>query len=176
MSDEKVNFKWSVILKPWPVLLLIVLVLGGIWFGLFTPTEAGGVGAFGALLLALYKKKVTCRALLSTLLETGVTAGSIFIMLMSAQMFSYKRGGKCSCRYFNKIKSCPGCYCVFLHGRNFNHGHSYRLDLNIAVNNAFNDPGSFSLWHGSGMVWGNRHTSYTDRFSNSTLWTRSIHD
>jgi C4-dicarboxylate transporter DctM subunit len=61
---------------------------GGNMVRTFTPTEAGGVGAFGALLLALYKKKVTCRALLSTLLETGVTAGSIFIMLMSAQMYS----------------------------------------------------------------------------------------
>ena len=44
---EKENF-WKIVLRPWPIVLLIIISLGGIWCGFFTPTEAGGVGAFGA--------------------------------------------------------------------------------------------------------------------------------
>ena len=47
--------------KPWGVVLLIALVLGGLYGGLFTPTEAGAVGAFGALVLALFARQVNAR-------------------------------------------------------------------------------------------------------------------
>lgn len=76
------------ILKPWPMVLLIVVTLGGIWGGFFTPIEAGGVGAFGALILVICKRKFTVKAMWDTLLETGITTGSVLFLLISAQMYS----------------------------------------------------------------------------------------
>ena len=62
-GDKIQDFKSGLveILKIWPILALILLVLGGIWFGFFTPTEAGGIGAFGAFILVLGKKKLTIK-------------------------------------------------------------------------------------------------------------------
>lgn len=76
------------IIKPWPMVLLIVVTLGGIWGGFFTPIEAGGVGAFGALILVICKRKFTLKAMWDTLLETGITTGSVLFLLISAQMYS----------------------------------------------------------------------------------------
>ena len=76
------------IIKPWPVVRLIVVTLGGIWGGFFTPIEAGGVGAFGALILVICKRKFTLKAMWDTLLETGITTGSVLFLLISAQMYS----------------------------------------------------------------------------------------
>ena len=73
---------------PWAVIALILLVMGGIWFGFFTPTEAGAVGAFGAFLLVLFKRMFTFRGLWEVLLNTGRTTASIFLLLITAQMFS----------------------------------------------------------------------------------------
>ncbi len=76
------------IVSVWPVALLIALVLGGIYGGLFTPTEAGAMGAFGALLLAMLKRQVTVRRLWDTLLETGHATAAIFFLLIAASMYS----------------------------------------------------------------------------------------
>ena len=78
----------KIIVKPWAIALLICLSLGGIWLGFFTPTEAGGVGSFGALLLVIMKKKFSVKGLWKVLLTTGVTTGSILFLLISAQMYS----------------------------------------------------------------------------------------
>jgi C4-dicarboxylate transporter DctM subunit len=80
--------RWKTILKPWPMILLIVITLGGIWGGFFTPIEAGGVGAFGALILVICKRKFTLKNMWDVLLETGITTGSVLFLLISAQMYS----------------------------------------------------------------------------------------
>jgi tripartite ATP-independent transporter DctM subunit len=67
---------------------LIVLVLGGIWFGFFTPTEAGAIGAFGALLLALLRKRLNLSAFWQATLDTGYVCASIFFLLITSQMYS----------------------------------------------------------------------------------------
>jgi C4-dicarboxylate transporter DctM subunit len=79
---------WKTILKPWPVALLIILVLGGIWGGFFTPTEAGGIGAFGAMLLSILKGKFTWEKLWRALGDAGKTTGSILFLFIAAQVFS----------------------------------------------------------------------------------------
>ena len=76
------------IVTPWGAVLLIALVLGGMYMGFFTPTEAGGIGAGGALILCIVKRKLTMKTLWSTLLETGYVSASIFFLLISAQMYS----------------------------------------------------------------------------------------
>jgi len=86
-EEEKKNF-WKNVLKPWPIILLIIISLGGIWGGLFTPTEAGGVGAFGAFLIVVFKKKFRLKEFWETLLQAGATSGSVLILMVSASTYS----------------------------------------------------------------------------------------
>ena len=82
-EEEKKNF-WKIVFKPWPIVVLIIITLGGIWGGFFTPTEAGGVGAFGSLLIVLFKKGFKPVEIWETLLAAGSTSGSVLILLISA--------------------------------------------------------------------------------------------
>lgn len=75
------------LLQTWAVLALIVLVLGGIYAGLFTPTEAGAVGAIGAFVMALVKRSVNLGTMKYSLLETGLVTASFFLLFIGAQMF-----------------------------------------------------------------------------------------
>lgn len=86
-QEEKDNF-WKIVLRPWPIVLLIVVTLGGIWGGFFTPTEAGGIGAFGAFIIVLVKKGFDRHAIWETLLSAGSTSGSVLILLVSASTYS----------------------------------------------------------------------------------------
>jgi len=74
--------------KSLPIVLLIILVLGGIYGGLFTATEAGGVGAFGALILTFLKGKLSRAALWEALTDTGHVTASICFLLLSAHIYS----------------------------------------------------------------------------------------
>jgi len=74
---------------PWAVVALVVLVMGGIWGGFFTPTEAGAVGAAGGfLLIFINRQKLTLHGLWRILLDAGQTTASIFLLLICAQMYS----------------------------------------------------------------------------------------
>ncbi len=75
-------------LVSWGIMVLILLVLGGIWGGLFTPTEAGAVGAMGAFILVVVKGKLNPKNLWQVLLDGGQTTASIFMLLICAQMYS----------------------------------------------------------------------------------------
>ena len=72
----------------WGMLLLFCVVMGGIYLGVFTPTEAAGVGAFGAFLIALFKGKLTFKTLIHCLLDTGKTTAMIFLIIIGANIFS----------------------------------------------------------------------------------------
>lgn len=74
--------------KALPILILIVVVLGGIFGGIFTATEAGGIGALGALVLAVYKKTLTRHTLWEALTETGHVTAAIAFLLVSAHIYS----------------------------------------------------------------------------------------
>ncbi|HIF98344.1 MAG TPA: TRAP transporter large permease subunit [Myxococcales bacterium] len=71
-----------------PALGLIALVLGSIFFGVATPTEAAGVGAFGALLLAGWKKRLSLPVLREVLTETTRTTGYVFAIFLGATAYS----------------------------------------------------------------------------------------
>lgn len=75
-------------IKPWGVVLLIILVLGGLYGGFFTPTEAGAVGAAGALVLTIFARQLTRKAAIEVLSEIGRSTASIFLLLIAAQMYS----------------------------------------------------------------------------------------
>ena len=78
----------EVITKLAPFLVLILLVLGGIYGGFFTPTEAGAVGALGALVIAAIKRKFNKTMLWNVLSETGHIVASILLLIVAATMYS----------------------------------------------------------------------------------------
>jgi len=75
-----------------PIAILIVLVLGGIYAGWFTPTESGAVGALGALILTLIKRQLTWRRLWQVLTETGHVSVSILFWIISANIYGRMLG------------------------------------------------------------------------------------
>jgi len=70
------------------VLGLFGLVIGGIYGGIFTPTEAAGIGASGAFFIALFHRRLTWSSLYKTLVESARTTGMIFVILIGAEIFS----------------------------------------------------------------------------------------
>ncbi len=74
--------------RVWGVLVLFLLVMGGIYGGFFTPTEAGAVGAFGALILGLAKRRINGRNLLASLSDTASLAGMILILIIGSTVFN----------------------------------------------------------------------------------------
>ena len=74
--------------KIWGVLMLFLIVMGGIYLGLFTPTEAAGIGSGGAFLFALARHKLTWRILFNVLVETARTSAMMFVLLIGAIIFS----------------------------------------------------------------------------------------
>jgi tripartite ATP-independent transporter DctM subunit len=78
----------SAALKFIPILILITLVLGGLYGGLFTPTEAGAVGAAGALLIALLRRRLDWKRLWHVLTETGYVSVSVLFLIISAMLYS----------------------------------------------------------------------------------------
>lgn len=75
-----------------PILLLVGIVLGGIYTGWFTATEAGAAGAVGALIVAVFKKRLTPKGLWKVLTETGHITASILLLLIAASMYSRMLG------------------------------------------------------------------------------------
>ena len=72
----------------WVMVLLFVVVLGGIYVGIFTPTEAAGVGAFGAFLITLSRRRLYFPAFVATLVETVRATASLFVVLIGALVFA----------------------------------------------------------------------------------------
>jgi len=71
-----------------PAAALILTVLGSIFFGIATPTEASGVGAFGALLLALWRRRLNASVLREVFRETTLTTGYLFGIFVGASAFA----------------------------------------------------------------------------------------
>jgi tripartite ATP-independent transporter DctM subunit len=72
----------------WGVLLLVAVVLGGIYGGVFTATEGAGIGALGAFGFALARRTLTPRALSEVLVESARTTAMLFTILIAATLFS----------------------------------------------------------------------------------------
>ena len=79
---------WSLLGKVLPVVILVGTVLGGIYGGLFTPTEAGGAGALAAFLIALARRELTFRLFWEIAQETGRVTAAICFLLMAAALYA----------------------------------------------------------------------------------------
>jgi tripartite ATP-independent transporter DctM subunit len=79
---------WYVMWKFLPICVLIGIVLGGIYSGMFTPTEAGGTGALAAFLIAVLRRELTLKTFWEVALETGRVTAAICFLLMAAKLYS----------------------------------------------------------------------------------------
>ena len=78
--------------KVWPIVVLILVVLGGIYAGLYTPTEAGAAGAFVALIFSIGRRALTWRRLWDILVETGHISATLLFLIIAASMYSSMLG------------------------------------------------------------------------------------
>ncbi len=80
--------RWQSLLGVWPVLLIFGAVIGGIYLGIFTPTEGAAVGAFGTGLLAAFSPTMTWQAFAEAILETAVATAMIYFIVLGAAVFN----------------------------------------------------------------------------------------
>jgi C4-dicarboxylate transporter, DctM subunit len=78
----------SALRKTVPIVLLIAIVLGGMYSGILTPTEAGAGGAFGALLLTWARGRLSLKVLWKVLIETGHVSVAVLFLVMAASLYS----------------------------------------------------------------------------------------
>jgi C4-dicarboxylate transporter DctM subunit len=90
----------------WAMLLLFIFVIGGLYGGLFTPTEAGGVGAIGALIIGVIRGKLDGLQIRRSLLQAVRTAAAVLTVLIGALLFGY----------FLTVTQTPQKVTVFLTG------------------------------------------------------------
>jgi tripartite ATP-independent transporter DctM subunit len=83
---------WGMIKLLTPVAILVVVVLGGIYSGWFSPEEAGAAGSAGALAIGVVKRRLTWRGLWRVLVETGHITAAILFLIVSASMYSRMLG------------------------------------------------------------------------------------
>lgn len=76
-------------LRTWDVVVLFLLVIGGLYAGIFTPTEAAGMGAFGAFCFAIFRGKMKWSNFKRSLTSTVSTTGMLFIIVLGAMILGY---------------------------------------------------------------------------------------
>jgi tripartite ATP-independent transporter DctM subunit len=74
--------------KVWPMLIIFGSIMGGIYAGVCTPTEAAAVGAFGSFVFIFIKRRFNARQFLPGLIQTGITATMMLTMLIGAMIFN----------------------------------------------------------------------------------------
>jgi len=80
--------RWQALRGIWGVLLLVIVVLGGIYGGVFTATEGAGFGAAGAFLFAIARRRLSARVLFEVLVESARTTAMLFTLLIAATLFA----------------------------------------------------------------------------------------
>ncbi len=80
--------RWAALRGIWGVVVLVFIVLGGIYGGVFTATEGAGIGASGAFLFALVRGRLTWAVLYQVLVESARTTAMLFTLLIAATIFA----------------------------------------------------------------------------------------
>lgn len=73
----------------WATLVLFIGVMGGMYAGIFTPTEGGAIGAFGAMLIGILRRRLNVKGLLNSFLGAGKITGTCLSILIGANIFGY---------------------------------------------------------------------------------------
>lgn len=80
--------RFSALLAVWPVLVVFLLVVGGIYLGWFTPTEAAAIGAAGTGIIALLNRGLTRKTLTSAIMTTASSTAMIFLIVLGAAFYN----------------------------------------------------------------------------------------
>lgn len=94
--------------KVWGVLVLFLVILGGIFFGIFTPTESGAIGAIGALAFAIGRRKMSWVKFYQSLIEGGRITALVFSVAFGALVLNQ----------FVNLSGTPGAILQFIEGLN----------------------------------------------------------
>lgn len=88
-SGFRLSDRLAALTQIWEVVLLFTVVVGGIYSGVFTPTEAAAVGVFGAWLLGALSRRLSLRETLIGVGETVKITAMLFLIMVSANIFTY---------------------------------------------------------------------------------------
>jgi tripartite ATP-independent transporter DctM subunit len=102
--------RFRALFDVWPVLLVFFAVVGGIYFGWFTPTEGAAIGAAGTGLIALVKGGLTPRTFIHSVLATAAATGMIFFIVFGASMYNG----------FLALSQVPQEIAAYISGQGFN--------------------------------------------------------
>lgn len=80
--------RWLAVSRAWPVVSIFLAVIGGIYLGVFTPTEAAAIGVGGVALVATATGRLNWSTLKTSILETARATGMIFLILIGAETFN----------------------------------------------------------------------------------------
>jgi tripartite ATP-independent transporter DctM subunit len=90
-AGESVPFRARIaaMRQPWQFMVLFLATIGGIYAGVFSPTEAAAIGAAGAIVIGVLGRRLTRESLLKSIESTVVTSGILFLIVFGANMFSF---------------------------------------------------------------------------------------
>ncbi len=88
LADTKTDDIWKSMIEVWPIAAIFIVVFGGIYGGLFTPTEGAAIGAFATFLSALFSRELTWKKFLESIYSTAVNCGMIFMIFLGADMLN----------------------------------------------------------------------------------------
>lgn len=87
------NFSWrerlAALREPWQFMALFIVTIGGIYAGVFSPTEAASVGALGAILLGVFGGRLSFPDLVRAIETSVVVSGLLFVIVIGANLFSF---------------------------------------------------------------------------------------
>lgn len=80
--------RWVALGRVWGLLILFIVVMGSMYTGISTATEAAAIGAFGAFLFAIIRKRMTFASFIQSCVDAGITTAAILFVLIGAMVFS----------------------------------------------------------------------------------------
>ncbi len=81
--------KFASLKLTWPIIVLFLMVIGGMYAGIITPNEGGGIGLAGALIIGLALRRLNRQNLTSAILDAGSLIGMLFLLIVGALLFGY---------------------------------------------------------------------------------------
>jgi C4-dicarboxylate transporter, DctM subunit len=89
VSGASLKDRFAALAGPWQFLTLFVVTIGGIYAGIFSPTEAAAIGAFGAILLGALGRRLSLTALREAFASSIITSCLLFVIIIGANLFSF---------------------------------------------------------------------------------------